>query len=398
MSPLPPILYFGNDWFADNRTSSHHVARQLSRYTRILYVEAPGLRAPQATSRDIKRLGAKLVRACSRAEVSPSLAVRTLPQLPLHSSATARSLNAAVSRVFVSRSLRGEGMSKPIVWCTIPHVANVAERVRSRSLLVYHCIDDYSALPGVDVAAVRAYDEQLTRSADVVIAASVPVFEAKRRQNPAAILLPHGVDVDHFARARTSELAEPAELRDLPRPLVGFFGLIERWIDLELVDWLAQRLPEVTFVLIGRLAVGREAAPKAANVVLLGPRPYESLPAYGRAFSVGIIPYRLTDQVIAANPLKLREYLAMGLPVVSVSTPEIDKFADVVNIARSPEEFLAQLRRALAEREPDGAARARMAAVREHSWESRVDSLVDHIRETLDKGGRASRTPWQVPA
>jgi glycosyltransferase involved in cell wall biosynthesis len=384
---LPPILYFGNDWFADNRTSSHHVARQLARHTRVLYVEAPGLRPPQATSRDLGRVATKLTRVFRRHEVSDSLTVRTLSQLPFHGSPLARRINASASDVFMRLVLRREGLQRPIVWCTVPHVVDVADRL-SRALLVYHCIDDYAALPGVDVAAVRAMDDRLTQTADLVVAASQPVFEVKQRLNPATILMPHGVDVDHFARAQTEALDEPSELKDLRRPIVGFFGLIERWIDLDLVDWLAGQMPEATFVMIGRLAVPPEAAPKSPNVVLLGPRPYEQLPAYARQFDAAIIPYRLTDQVIAANPLKLREYLAMGLPIVSVSTPEIDRFEAVVSIARTREAFLEKLKAALSDgREPLFVQR-RMESVRHDSWEARVAGLIRHVSAHLD--GRMS--------
>jgi glycosyltransferase involved in cell wall biosynthesis len=379
---LPPIAYFGNDWFADNRTSSHHVARQLSRYARVLYLETPGLRPPQATSRDFRRLATKLGRAFRRHQAMEHVTVRTLPQLPLHGSALARQVNAVASSLFTRAILRKERMDRPIVWCTIPHVAHIVERI-PRALLVYHCIDDYSALPGVDAVAVRAMDERLTRAADLVIAASRPVFDAKRELNPATSLMPHGVDVAHFSQARTVSFEEPAELRGLKRPIVGFFGLIEQWIDLDLVDWLASRRPDVTFVMIGRLAVPAESAPRSPNVVLLGPRPYEELPRYGSFFDAAIIPYRLTDQVIAANPLKLREYLAMGLPVVSVSTPEIDKFADVVAIARTREAFHDALGTALAEGNAPGLAERRMNWIHNDSWDARVANLVGHVSATI---------------
>jgi glycosyltransferase involved in cell wall biosynthesis len=384
---LPPILYFGNDWFADNRTSSHHVARQLARRTKVLYMETPGLRPPQATSRDLRRLGTKLARALGRRhEAGTDLVVRTLPQLPLHGSALARALNAFTSRLFVRGAVARERMHRPIVWCTVPHVAHFVERI-DRSLLVYHCIDDYSALPGVDVAAVRMLDERLSRAADLVVAASGPVFEAKRRLNVQALLMPHGVDIDHFARAQTEASAEPVELKGLSRPLVGFFGLIERWIDLDLVGWLAEQLPQVTFVMIGRVAVPADQVPKRPNIIMLGPRPYEILPSYGRYFDAAIIPYRLTDQVMAANPLKLREYLAMGLPVVSVSTPEIDQFSDVVAVTHTREEFLQRLVDALGRTKDPQLVAKRIDAVRGVSWKARVDGLLGHVESLLDASG-----------
>jgi glycosyltransferase involved in cell wall biosynthesis len=207
--------------------------------------------------------------------------------------------------------------------------------------------------------------------------------------------MPHGVDVDHFATARASG-AVPPELQGLARPIVGFTGLIERWIDLDLVGWLAHQLPQVTFVMIGRVAVPAESVPAAPNLHFLGPRPYESLPAYGRCFDAAIIPYRLTDQVHAANPLKLREYLAMGLPTVAVSTPEIDKFAGVVSVTRTREEFLAALVATLAAGSDPELIRRRMDAVKDVSWATRVDELLVSVQSLLVERSRPAPTPTQM--
>ena len=179
-------------------------------------------------------------------------------------------------------------------------------------------------------------DDDLTRREDLVVVASETLLEVKRSLNAATIHSPHGVDVAHFASASRVDGPVPDEVAALPKPVVGFFGLIESWIDLDLVAHLARSRPQYSFVMIGRVAVPEETVPHASNLHFLGRQPYESLPDYGRGFDCCLIPYRLTRQVMHANPLKLREYLAMGKPVVSVSTPEIDQFADIVLIARSP--------------------------------------------------------------
>ena len=110
------------------------------------------------------------------------------------------------------------------------------------------------------------------------------------------------------------------------------------------IDYLAEQRPNWTFLMIGRIAVPETEVPRLPNIHYLGRRPYETLPAYGKAFTAAIIPYHLTQQVINSNPIKLREYLAMGKPIVSVSTPEIDKFREFVAIANMrnwwPSDFL----------------------------------------------------------
>ena len=137
----------------------------------------------------------------------------------------------------------------------------------------------------------------------------------------------------HAAADATPSVAEPA--RDLRHPIIGFYGLIEAWIDLDLVAFLAEQRPDWTFLMIGRLATDPGRLRHLGNVVFAGPQPYAALPDWARAFDVAIIPYRLTRQVVNSAPLKLREYLATGKPIVSVSTPEIDRFAHCVRIART---------------------------------------------------------------
>lgn len=370
----PTIVYFGNDWFAENRTSSHHVARQLAAMHPIHYIECPGLRAPKASGRDARKLLKKLWRLLrSSSTVDGNVTVTTLPQIPFHRFGFVRALNRRLGRAWLRLYLWRKGVRRPITWFVVPHAGHLCGAL-GEELSVYYCIDDYAALPDVDVAAVRAMDEELTRKANVVFVASETLLEQKRSLNPQTFHSPHGVDVAHFAAASNLHTPVPADLAALPRPIIGFFGLIERWIDLDLVAELARARPDYSFVMIGRVAVPDEQVPRLSNLHFLGRRPYDDLPAYGRGFDCCLIPYRLTQQVIHANPLKLREYLAMGKPVVSVSTPEIDRFADVVAISRNRDEFLKNLDLAVTAPANNGAAAGRIARVAGMSWQARVEA------------------------
>ena len=250
-------------------------------------------------------------------------------------------------------------------------------------LSVYYCIDDYASLPDVNSQAVRAMDEELTRRADRVFIASETLRVSKTLLNNKTHVSPHGVDVDHFARARDARTVIPPEMAILPRPIIGFFGLIEQWIDLDLIDEIAARRPEWSIVLIGRMAVPDHPVCHRPNVHLLGKRLYEDLPAFGKAFDAAIIPYRLTQQVLHANPIKLREYLAMGKPVVSVSTPEIDKYADVVEIADTREEFLAKLDAVLSRPSTSAEIERRVGRVAMESWDARLATVLEIVRQDL---------------
>jgi glycosyltransferase involved in cell wall biosynthesis len=316
--------------------------------------------------------------------------VGTLLQLPFHRVAALGRLNGVLGAWTVRRALRRARMDRPIVWCTVPHALPVIERVEG-ALIVYYCIDEYSALPGVDRAAVQALDDRLARRADLIIAASGPVYERHRRTNRAIRLIPHGVDLTHFARP-AQPYSRPDELKDIEGPIVGFVGSIEGRIDLPLIEWLARQLPHLTFVMIGSVAVPANELCTAPNVRFLGARPYALLPQYAQHFDVAIIPYRQMPVVLAANPLKLREYLGMGLPVVSVSTPEIERYRDVVSIAHTREQFVDALKQALSTGSNLSAQRARVAAVEGDAWEARVAEMVAAMDDVLSQrtGGTAA--------
>lgn len=385
MAERPTILYFGNDWAAENRTSSHHVARWLASRFRVVYVECPGLRAPKGTARDLRKVAAKLRLALAGPRRQPEgLDVQTLLQIPLHRFALVRAANRHLIRLSLRLLLARLGVRAPVSWFVVPHLAAVAGRLGER-LCVYYCIDDYASLPDVDAAAVRAMDDEMTRRADLVFVASETLLEGKRRLNPETHVSPHGVDFDHFVRAQDPALPVPDDVASLPRPIVGFFGLVERWIDLGLVAWLADQRPAWTFLMIGRVAVPDAEVPRRPNVVYLGRRPYESLPAYGKVFSAALIPYHLTPQVMNANPIKLREYLAMGKPIVSVSTPEIDRFAAHVRIGRSREELLRALDAAVgAPLGPEQVA-AQTALAATMTWDANLRRVMERVERHLDR-------------
>ena len=372
------IVFFGNDWSAENRTSSHHIARWLARQFPVYYIECPGLRCSAIhrprPGKDCRQAGPIHTGSPAGAEEPPGrdAAASAAASICLRALAERPAAPMVLAPAFVAQwDSRIHHMVHDF-----PHLASVMNELGERRA-VYYCIDDYASLPDVNPQAVRALDEESTRKADLVFVASETLLAEKRRLNPRTVVSPHGVDLKHFGSARDPLLAVSTATTGLPRPIVGFFGLIECWIDLDLIDWLAGQRPQWTFLMIGRVAVPPAELPSHPNIHFLGKRPYDELPAYGKLFDAAIIPYRPTRQVYHANPIKLREYLAMGKPIVSVSTPEIDKYADVVEIARSREVFLAKLDEALSR--PDGLALQRLTRVSAEGWDARLEKVLECV-------------------
>lgn len=396
------IIYFGNDWSAENRTSSHHIAEGLAARARVLYIDTPGLRAPKATGRDLRKLYRKLISSARRPQqVGERMWRMSVPQIPFRRLPFVSRLNVALGKVLIKCALRHLRFTQTVSWFAVPHPGFLANAF-GESAVIYYCIDDYAALPDVDARAVAQMDAHLTRHADQIFVASSRMLEAKRPQKPSTVISPHGVDVELFRTASDPALPIAPAAQGLQRPIIGFYGLIEEWIDLDLIEALARQRPRWTFLMIGRLAVDATRLKALPNVVFTGPQPYRSLPNWAKAFDVAIVPYRLTRQVVNSAPLKLREYLATGVPVVAVPAPEIERHADLVRLARGPEEFIREIESAL--RNDTYADRARrIAAMSTMTWDARITDVITIVEHRLTEqqqrtkqreessGGRSSR-------
>jgi glycosyltransferase involved in cell wall biosynthesis len=285
----------------------------------------------------------------------------------------ANRVNASLLAVRLKGVCSRLGIERPMLWTFMPDVGGMIGRLGER-LVVYHCVDEYAAFSGVPREAIARMERELVRRADLVFVSSAMLLDERKTINPDTYLVRHGVDVDHFAKALDPATPVPAELAALPGPVIGFFGLIADWVDVHMIEALAARRPEWTFVLLGDVVTDVAALRGLRNVHLLGRKPYAVLPSYCRGFDVGIVPFRTNELTLHANPLKLREYLAAGLPVVATPIPEVARYASLVHLAEEPAGFAAEIEDALDENDPESRFR-RVDAMRAESWTRRVDEL-----------------------
>jgi len=378
------IVYFSNDWDADNRTSSHHIARQIARNNRLLYVESSGLRSPNASARDVKKIFRKICKALyGIRRIDENTFVYSPMLLPFHKFKVIQWINKHMLVHSLRNICKKLKFEHPILWIIIPHMFVVAGSLNEK-LRVYYCVDDFSSLPGVDPDSVAQFDTLLTKEADIIFTPSEPLYRKKKEINVNTFLSPHGVDIEHFSKALKEGLSIPDDMAVIKKPIIGFFGLIEKWIDLELIKYIARMKPEWSIVLIGRVAQDISGFSSLSNVHFLGAKPYGSLPCYAKAFNVAVIPYVLNNQVFNANPIKLREYLSMGKPVVSVRTPEVEKFADVVKISDTYDDFVSNITQALKETS-EQCVKQRTEKVKDSSWDKRFERISDIVNQALEK-------------
>lgn len=189
-------------------------------------------------------------------------------------------------------------------------------------------------------------------------------------------------------------------LSSLPRPVLGFFGLIADWVDLKAIAACAQAFPQGSVVLVGKVAPGVELSSLGSrpNVHLIGRRPYGELPSFCRGFDVALMPFRVNELTLNANPLKVREYLAAGLPVVTANIPEVTRLG-LCKVARSAQEYPGKVAECLAE--GAGCRRERAQRVAGESWEARVEEIRWHVAQALEekvKGACQPRPPRRKAA
>ncbi len=384
------------DWDA-HWTSKQQIMHRLAATNRILYVEEPvTMLAPLKVPALWRRWAAVLPRI-RRAE--PGLWTLTPP--PLLPFGNVRPLVNRLNQWWLSQyvhwAARRLGFRDYLLWTYLPTSVALVDRLEPFAL-VYHCVDEHSAFPGfVDPEVVRAYDEALTRRADLVITTAENLRAARAALNPHTYHVANAADVAHFGRALDPALPLPADVVAIPQPRIGVIGVHDERLDEAAIEAIALADPAWQVVLVGPIREGDvdEARLRALpNVHLLGDKALAELPAYLKALDVALIPYKLNELSRNIFPLKLFEYLAGGVPVVSAALPELAPYAGVVALAARPQDYPAVVSQALADLADPGAAAARGERTRlaaDNTWDGRVEVISGLVEDMLARRGLSMR-------
>jgi len=258
----------------------------------------------------------------------------------------------------------------------------LVKRLKSEvgSLVVFDCLDEFASFRGVGEDVGRA--ERLLREiSDVCFATSAKLYEKLVGRCRRLEIVRNAADFDHFSRLPQSTLPD-----NIKKPVIGYYGAIADWFDIETIAHIAESRPEWSFVLIGHTrgsSIGM-VAEKHANIHLLGEKPYQDLPKYLSWFDVCIIPFKLNELILSTNPVKFYEFMSAGKPVVSSKLPELLPYSDLVYISGEKEEFLKNIEAALAENDPR-LAEKRVSLAKENNWESRFGVISGCIASAFPK-------------
>lgn len=369
------MLCFSHDWNGDP-LSKTHLMRLLSRDNRVLWVNSIGYRAPTASRRDLSRAARKIAAATMpMREVEPNIHVLSPLVIPSYGRPGVQAFNRWFLRQQIVRAMRALDFRSPLNWVFNPAASVVAGDLGEESV-IYYCVDDYTAFSGVHAEALAAMERDLVAKSDLVITSSQRLQDSERFQNARTALVRHGVDWAHFRGALEPTTTVPQDLASIRGPILGYFGLIAQdWVDVDLLVHVAKAMPHASIVMIGKATMDLSALRAMPNVHILGHRPYQSLPAYCRGFDAALIPFPINDATLHSNPLKAREYLAAGLPVVSTAIPEVEALGSC-RTASSYDQFVEHLKAALLSPGPD---LSRSNAIRSQSWAARLAEIATHV-------------------
>jgi UDP-galactopyranose mutase len=317
-----------------------HLLSRAARERRVLFIEEP--------------IHSDEVRFTVRRDAS-GVAVCT-PHLPhdLEPNSAERLLQQWVETLVESQRL-----SNYAVWFYTPMMLPLARHLKPKTV-IYDCMDELSAFKNAPRELIER-ERELLKTADVVFTGGYSLYEAKRSQHENVHAMPSSVDALHFGQAR-NDLPEPAELAGIPHPRVGFIGVIDERMDLELLAGMASLRPQVQFVMVGPVVkIDPTSLPQAHNIHYLGGRSYAQLPAYLAHWDAAMLPFALNESTRFISPTKTPEYLAAGCPVVSTPIRDVVRpygEQDLVQIASTAEEFAQCLDRALHEDNSERCARA----------------------------------------
>ncbi len=407
-------IVFGEDW-GSHPSSTQHLFKHILQQDDVTWVNSMGLRSPKLNSHDIRRMGHKLKSMLEPKEpalpiagtahitndvttisnqkstgshtfsqepntmVSDTVTGRSKPlarpqhiihpqTVPVYSSKLIRGFN----RLQLSRQLRSHTLDSTedtILWLSLPSAVDMVG-LCGESLSVYYCGDDFSSLAGVDHKIVAQMEAELSERCDLILTASCEL--AKKFPVGKTHLLEHGVDFPLFSTPAPRPMDCPEE------KVMGFYGQLADWVDIDLLNVIADSFPDWTIQIIGAVHTETWGLLNRKNVQWHDAMPHANLAAYCQHWQIAMLPFRHCPQITHCNPLKLREYLASGTPIISTRFPAAEKYCPTVTLADNTAEFLLQLDHMISglatqtTEQKAQAAREQQRLVQKESWEHKA--------------------------
>jgi len=373
------IIISTSVWAERVWTNKQQIATRLSdRGFDVIYVEPP---------RPFTSVWSKARRTKSEyIELKPNLKVLTsLPVFPFpHKFPPSDFLNFWMVSKKLRELVREKNFQPFILWIYTPLAWPLVGKL-GEAVSCYDCVDDYSAFPGSWPKVINYYERKLFDKANIVFVTSRVLYESKSKLHSNVHYVPNVADYELFSRAQDSQLSIPEQLKNLPRPILGFVGTFNYKLDVGILEHLAKR--GYSIVIVGPVAKDKGVLADYENLRFVGKKEPEELPSFLKAFDVCIIPYVVDKYTESVLPLKLFEYFASGKPVVSTIFGEMRDYKHLAELATNSDEFEQAVLHALSQ--SPNRAELRIEEAKKHTWDARINAMLELLDRELEikKGG-----------
>jgi glycosyltransferase involved in cell wall biosynthesis len=270
--------------------------------------------------------------------------------------------------------------SIPIGWFYSASFSSLLEQINFETI-IYDCMDELSLFKGAPVHLINQ-EKYLMAHTDIVFTGGKSLYESKKQLHSNVYCFPSSVDEQHFAQA-INGISVAADIAVLPKPIVGYYGVIDERIDLELLRQCAKKLPNVSFVMIGPLAKIEDAdLPKENNIHYLGMKSYNELPHYLKAFDIAMMPFALNDATKYISPTKTLEYMAAGKPIISTKITDVVRdYSQSVTLIENDDDFCSAIENFLTNKDRLAMETQYSKILKNTSWNSTADKMKSIIKE-----------------
>jgi len=369
------MIVFGEDWGA-HPSSTQHLIKEIAQSNSVSWINSVGMRSPKLCLRDFKRLINKCMNIFSKnqnKQKNSDVKIFNPKILPWHQFNWVNTFNKKQFKNELGFENDNQSDEPITYWVSVPTAISLIDK-REQDQIIYYCGDDFSGLDGVDYAMVERFEKELISQADIIYVVSDELM-AKMPKNKTTMLR-HGVDFKLF---NSPSNINPVLQKN--RPTIGFYGSISNWLDIELLISLAKKRPEYDLLLIGEIKVNLDKLLAFKNVSHIEAISHESLPEFSQHWQVALLPFVDNAQIRSCDPLKLKEYLAAGVPVVATDFPAVHKYKEIIMIASSTEAFIKRVDWAICISTSKGLIWRQISAsfVKQDSWKSKSENVLHQI-------------------
>ncbi len=372
------ICIGGSDWWYHNRGHfDFQVMRRFARTVPVLFVNSLGVRIPDASkpgqfAGKIQRKLTSLARGV--VNVENKFWVFSPLNIP---GETGKKISGFALAPQIRLAARRAGITKPLLWMHCPAGADLIDELKPVGMVMQRT-DRFEAFPEGDPVLLTRQVQKIKRAAEMVIYCAAHLMAEETSQVRSQLLVTHGADVQTFIAEGSKRAPGPSDVAIIGKPRVGFIGGIDaHTFDPDLFLAVAKQMPAVNFVMIGSCSLP-EGWCDLPNVRFLGRKPYDVIARYMAAMDVLIMPWNKSDWIKACNPIKLKEYLAVGRPVVTTDFPALDGWRDLVRVANDADTFASEIRACLTQLHDPAPARARVAR---ETWDAKAEMILRAVNE-----------------